>query len=78
MIDAAVRFGDGDQVAFVRDGCFGVYTKKHGTLFTEPLETALPKLETLLSMLRIGLKELQPDLPSYKVGVEQDPRWEDL
>jgi hypothetical protein len=60
MIDAAVRFGDGDQIAFVKDGEFGVYTKEHGTLFTEPLETAAGKIDTLAAMLRIARAELQP------------------
>ena len=62
MIDAAIRFGDGDIIAFVREGCFGIHTKQHGTLFTEPLGISGPKIECLASITELAKGELEPDM----------------
>ena len=62
MIDAAIRFGDGDIIAFVREGCFGIHSKEHGTLFTEPLGIAGAKIECLASMTELAKGELEPDI----------------
>ena len=73
MIDAAIRFGDGDIIAFVREGCFGIHTKQHGTLFTEPLGIASAKIECLASITELAKGELEPDMDE----LTQYQEWED-